>query len=131
MTYRELIQWLQKGDVSIRYQVFRDLLSEDRKEVQQKIQTEGWGAQILKLSYPGRWRYDILRALDYFRMAGSSLDSRMEPAFKVLATKRRKDGTWTSSKHPGQIHFEMEQGGRPSRWNTLRTLRVLNHFNKL
>jgi hypothetical protein len=33
--------------------------------------------------------------------------------------------------HPGQIHFEMEQSVRPSRWNTLRALRVLKHFNKL
>ena len=86
---------------------------------------------FIKLSYPGRWRYDILRALDYFRITGASWDSRMESAFDILVRKRRKDGSWTSSKHPGQIHFELEQNGRPSRWNTLRALRVLKHFNKL
>lgn len=32
--------------------------------------------------------------------------------------------------HPGKVHFLMEQAGKPSRWNTLRAMRVLNHFEK-
>ena len=44
----DTIQWLNEGDVSIKYQVFRDLLGEDRPELQQKIRKEGWGAQFLK-----------------------------------------------------------------------------------
>ena len=87
---------------------------------------------FLRLSYPGRWKYDILRALDYFRSAGCSRDERMRPAVEVLLKKRRKDGAWPlQAKHPGQVHFDMEQAGQPSRWNTLRALRVLGCFNAL
>jgi hypothetical protein len=82
--------------------------------------------KMLMLSYPSRWRYDILRALDYFRAAGVDYDRRMEDAIAVLLKKRRPDGTWPlQARHPGQTHFEMEQTGAPSRWNTLRALRVL------
>jgi hypothetical protein len=81
------------------------------------------------LSYPSRWRYDILRVLDYFRAADLNYDTRMQDAFDVLLKKKRPDGTWPlQGKHPGQFHFEMEPIGKPSRWNTLRALRVLNHF---
>jgi hypothetical protein len=83
------------------------------------------------LSYPSRWKYDILRALDYFRTAGIDYDSRMQPALDVLHKKRRKDGTWpVQAKHPGKVHFDMEKTGSPSRWNTLRALRVLKQYNK-
>jgi hypothetical protein len=85
--------------------------------------------RMLMLSYPSRWRYDILRALDYFRSAGADYESRMQPALDVLWKKRRNDNRWpVQARHPGQTHFEMEKTGGPSRWNTLRSLRVLKHF---
>ncbi|MCL4831109.1 MAG: hypothetical protein KJZ86_01675 [Caldilineaceae bacterium] len=85
--------------------------------------------RFLMLSYPGRWRYDILRCLDYFQSAGIAYDPRMQPALDHLLGKRRKDGTWpVQARHAGQVHFEMEKTGGPSRWNTLRALRVLRHF---
>jgi hypothetical protein len=81
------------------------------------------------LSYPSRWFYDILRALDYFQYAGAAYDPRMEDTLEVISKKRRKDGTWpVQARHAGQTHFEMEQTGGPSRWNTLRVLRVWKHF---
>ncbi len=84
---------------------------------------------FLKLTYPGRWRYDILRALDYFQYSKTKWDDRMNPAIQILLKKRNKDLTWNvQAKHPGQTHFEMEKAGKPSRWNTLRALRVLKHF---
>ena len=83
----------------------------------------------LMLSYPSRWKYDILRALDYFQSAGYEYDPRMQDALDVLVHKRRKDHTWpVQAKHPGQTHFEMEVTGGPSRWNTLRALRVLKQY---
>lgn len=85
--------------------------------------------KMLMLSYPSRWRYDILRALDYFKFAGVDYDNRIDNAIEVLLKKRRKDGKWPlQTKHPGQTHFDMEEVGKPSRWNTLRALRVLGHF---
>lgn len=84
---------------------------------------------FLKLSYPPRWRYDILRALDYFRSAKTSFDLRMQPAIDVLLKKRKENKYWLlPANHPGQIHFVMEEVGKPSRWNTLRALRVLRYF---
>lgn len=86
--------------------------------------------KMLMLSYPSRWRYDILRALDYFRLAGIDYDSRMDDAIEILLKKRRNDGTWPlQARHSGQTHFEMEETGKSSRWNTLRALRVLRDFN--
>ncbi len=84
---------------------------------------------FLKLSYPRRWRYDILSALDYFQYSNTKWDQRMQPAIDVLLKKRNADGTWNvQAKHPGKTHFDMEKAGKPSRWNTLRALRVLKHF---
>ena len=87
--------------------------------------------KMLMLSYPSRWKYDILRALDYFQFAGINYDPRMRDALDILKNKRRKDNRWpVQAKHPGQTHFEMEKTGGPSRWNTLRALRVLKHFGE-
>jgi hypothetical protein len=84
---------------------------------------------FLRLPFPGRWRYDILKALDYFQYANQDWDERMIPALEVLLKKRNKDLTWNlQAKHPGQVHFDMEKAGKPSRWNTLRALRVLKHY---
>jgi len=78
------------------------------------------------LSFPSRWRYDILRALLFFADSGTPYDPRMEDAMKILLSKRRKDGTWpVQAKHSGKVHFDMEKTGQPSRFNTLRALRVL------
>ncbi|MDA3953130.1 MAG: hypothetical protein PF485_05755 [Bacteroidales bacterium] len=85
--------------------------------------------RFTKLSYPSRWRYDILRALDYFRFAEVEYDERMQDAIDIIIIKRNKDNIWNlQANHPGNVHFYMEKVGKPSRWNTLRALRVLNHF---
>lgn len=87
--------------------------------------------KMLSFPYPARWKYDILRALDYFRAARSPYDIRLEDAIQVVYKKRNKTRTWNlNAHHPGEVHFYMEEAGRPSRWNTLRALRVLIHFGK-
>lgn len=86
---------------------------------------------FLRLTYPCRWRYDILRAMDYFRYAGRKPDQRMEEAINVILKKRNRNGLWNlQAAHPGQTHFKMEKAAQPSRWNTLRALRVLRYFKK-
>ena len=88
--------------------------------------------EFLKMPYPCRWKYDILRALDYFQYAGNKWDKRMEQAIQVIRNKRSKNGTWKlQAAHPGQVHFIMEKTGEPSRWNTLRAMRVFKHFKIL
>lgn len=84
---------------------------------------------FLRLSFPSRWYYNILRALDYFRAAEVHWDNRMEDAVSVLISKRRRDGRWPlQAAHSGQVHFQMEQPRQPSRWNTLMALRVLKSY---
>jgi hypothetical protein len=89
-------------------------------------------ADWLQFSYPTRWFYDVLRGLDYFRDAGDAPDERLAEAIGVLSSKQQPDGTWLlENTHPGRIHFAMEDGdGRPSRWNTLRALRVLTWYEQ-
>jgi len=83
----------------------------------------------LLLSFPPRWFYDVLRALDYFAHAGADPDERCDDAIEVVRGKQRKDGTWPlQGRHAGKEHFTMEQAGKPSRWNTLRALRVLEWY---
>ncbi len=85
--------------------------------------------EFLKFRFPCRWHYDILRALDYFAMSRAIWDDRLIPAIKQLLKKKRKNGSWNLNAHyPGKFHFQMELAGKPSRWNTLRALRVLKYF---
>lgn len=84
---------------------------------------------FLTFSYPTRWKYNILRALGYFQAANLPWDDRMRAAIEIIISKRTKDGKWKlQSAHPGQVHFKMELGGKPSRWNTLAALRVLRKY---
>ena len=82
---------------------------------------------FLEFAFPYYWRYDVLRALDYFREAGVGRDPRMAEAVDIVRSKRQPDGRWLLDRiHPGRVHFDLEpEVGAPSRWNTLRALRVL------
>ncbi len=84
----------------------------------------------LQFSFPTRWNYDLLRALDYFRSAEGTPDPRMEEAIGILRSKQQSDGRWLlENTHEGVVHFSLEDGdGQPSRWNTLRALRVLHWY---
>jgi hypothetical protein len=87
--------------------------------------------QYTMLSFPGRWHYDVLRGLDYLAAAGAARDERAFEAIDLLRSKRKSDGTWPLQyNHSGRVHFEMEQAGAPSRWNTLRALRVLRWWDE-
>ena len=83
-------------------------------------------AAMTRFAFPTRWHYDILRALDYFRDAGAERDPRLEEAVAIVRKRQQKDGRWTLPRgYSGQVFFELEKVGLPSRWNTLRALRVL------
>ncbi len=84
----------------------------------------------LQSSFPTWWHYDVLRGLDYFRDTGLTDDDRVTEAVEVVKGQRDPDGRWPLLKvHEGQVDVEMDDGeGRPSRWNTLRAMRVLDWF---
>jgi len=47
------------------------------------------------------------------------------------ATCQRKDGRWSlQHSYKGRTCFELERLGAPSRWNTLRVLRVLKWWDR-
>jgi hypothetical protein len=86
----------------------------------------------LGFAFPYYWHYDVLRALDYFRWSGADPDRRMAEAVAVVRSKRQPDGRWLLDRiHPGHVHFDLEGGvGTASRWNTLRSLRVLEWWDR-
>jgi hypothetical protein len=84
----------------------------------------------LRSSFPHWYHYDVLRALEYLRAAGVTPDERVAEAIGVVESTRDPDGRWRlQNVHEGEVHFLMDDGeGKPSRWNTLRALRVLDWF---
>lgn len=77
------------------------------------------------LSFPPRWHYDYIRALDYFQSSAVPYDRRMDDALNLLKSRQRADGFWKLEKqYGGKLFFKLEKGGQPSRWNTLRALRI-------
>jgi hypothetical protein len=83
--------------------------------------------QFLELAFPSRYHYDILRALDYFRDARLEPEARVMEAVHIIEDKRRDDGRWLLDRTYDEalsVTFA-EIPGEPSRWNTLRALRVL------
>ena len=87
---------------------------------------------FLELAFPPRYHYDVLRALDYFRAAGVALDPRISDAAHFLESKRQADGRWLLDRaydEPLAVPTG-ESVGEPSRWNTLRALRVLRWYHR-
>lgn len=73
-----------------------------------------------RFSFPTTWHYDVLRGLDYLRSADVEPDERVTEAVGLVAMKKDQNGKWPlENSHPGE----------PSRWNTLRALRVLDWYS--
>jgi hypothetical protein len=84
----------------------------------------------LQFSFPTWYFYDVLRGLDYLRDTATRPDERVAEAISVVEANRAPDGRWPlQNVHEGEAHVAMDDGeGEPSRWNTLRALRVLGWF---
>jgi hypothetical protein len=82
---------------------------------------------FLRFAFPPRYHYDVLRALDYLRAAGVQPDGRVADALHLVESRRQADGRWLlDDAHHEALAFSLgESAGEPSRWNTLRALRVL------
>ena len=82
---------------------------------------------FMQFSFPPRYWYDVLWGLDYFRSTGLSPDLRCADAIQLVRDKQSADGTWPlENVHEGEVHVDIDGAeGEPSRWNTLRALRVL------
>jgi hypothetical protein len=89
------------------------------------------GAVWTRFAFPTWWHYDVLRGLDYLRRAEVEPDERVAEAIDLVLAKRGDDGRWRlETQYAGRMPVEMDQGeGQPSRWNTLRALRVLDWYS--
>lgn len=86
--------------------------------------------RFVTLSYPHRWHYDAFRGLCYFARANAPCDPRLQDAIDLLVGRRRADALWTVEyTYSGNVFFALEKIGGPSRWNTLRALRVLKWWS--
>ena len=85
-----------------------------------------------RFAFPTWWHYDLLRGLDYLRRAGVAPDARAAEAVALVRSKRDGDGRWRlDARYPGRMPVEIDAGeGRPSRWVTLRALRVLRWYDQ-
>ncbi len=83
-----------------------------------------------RFAFPTWWHYDVLRGLEYLRRAGVAPDARMADAIDLVVAKCDGDGRWPLEiRYPGAMPVELDADeGRPSRWNTLRALRVLDWY---
>ena len=83
-----------------------------------------------RFAFPAWWHYDVLRGLEHLRRAGVTPDQRVAEAIELVASKRDGEGRWPlETRYPGVMPVEMDEGeSRPSRWNTLRALRVLRWY---
>jgi hypothetical protein len=87
--------------------------------------------EMLRFVFPARWHYDVLRGLDHFQDAAAPRDPRLADAIAVVEARRQHDGRWLAARgYPGKTFFDLEPAGQPSRWNTLRALRVLNWWRR-
>jgi hypothetical protein len=85
-----------------------------------------------RFAFPTWWHYDVLRGLEYLRQSGVAPDERVADAIALVVSKRGSDGRWSlETRHPGRTPVGIDDGeGRPSRWSTLRALRVLRWYER-
>ena len=91
-------------------------------------------------SFPTGYHYDALRGLDYLRAAGVTPDARMAEAIDLVRSKRDAEGRLPLENlheielvnaRVRDLEFDMnEREGRPSHWNTLRAMRVLDWYER-
>lgn len=82
--------------------------------------------EFAQFAFPTCYHYDVLRALDHLRLAGVASDGRTAEAIALVESKRDADGRWPLEHvHEDNVVIPMEELGKPSRWVTLRAMRVL------
>ena len=103
----------------------------DRRLFRRRSTGEVIDAAWTRFAFPTWWHYDVLRGLEYLRRAGVAPDERVAEAIDLVASKRDDEGRWpVETRYPGKMPVETDEGeGRPSRWNTLRALRVLDWYS--
>ncbi|MFX0167844.1 MAG: hypothetical protein ACFE89_09040 [Candidatus Hodarchaeota archaeon] len=81
-----------------------------------------------RFGYPLFYNSDILEVLDTLTRLNVR-DPRMQDAINVVLETQQPDGKWLL-KHTfnGKFYHDIEKKGKPSKWITLRALRVLKRY---
>ena len=83
-----------------------------------------------RFPFPPQWHFDVLRGLEHFTAVEAPADERLEAGIEAVRRARRHDGRWPLHRsYPGRQWFRMEEPG-PSRWATMRALRVLKWWDE-
>lgn len=87
--------------------------------------------KFLRMTYPFRWKYTVLRALNCFVDMNIKYDERMNDALNFIKLKRKKEGYWLlQSKFTGKEYFQLEDAGKPSRVITYLALRIMKKYER-
>ena len=88
-------------------------------------------SRVAERLHAGEIDLGMIPSIEYLRRAGVAPDERVAESIDLVASKRDGDGRWPlENQHPGTMAVEVDEGeGRPSRWNTLRALRVLDWYS--
>ena len=81
----------------------------------------------VRFAFPTAWHYDVMRGLDHLRDAGVAPDERIAEAIELVESKRDREGRWPREiTYHDRMDVELDEGeDLPSRWMTLRALRIL------
>ena len=128
-----LLAWEQAGGTSAEAHEARIAGEEyllERRLLRRRSTGEPIDPRFAMPAFPTRWYYDVLRGLEYFRRARPERDARCAEAVGLIRDRRLPDGRWRLEQfRMGPVFFEFEDEGFPSRWITLRALRVLRWWD--
>lgn len=100
-----------------------EIIAFDRK---MGVESQAAPPAFTRVAFPTWWHYDVLWALDYLRRADVAPDPRVDEAVRLVRAAA-VDGRWSPAvTYPGEMLLDLgDRDGQPSRWLTLRALRVL------
>jgi hypothetical protein len=88
--------------------------------------SEGISLEWFKLGFPRGFQSDILETLETLACLGCAPAPRLEAAMNWVLSKQKPDGRWCSEfVSPQAQELGIDRVGKPSKWITLRALRVL------
>jgi hypothetical protein len=107
-------------DAAVEFMFSRDLARADYP-YQERISSD-W----FKFGYPLSYTSDILEALEALAGLGHARDPRLANAIEFVLSKQDGQGRWKLEHTINRkMWVDIEQRGKPSKWVTLRALRVL------
>ncbi|HAL62066.1 MAG TPA: hypothetical protein DCP08_06640 [Chloroflexi bacterium] len=79
-----------------------------------------------RFGFPVFYVTDVLQSLEALTSLGLGSDPRLKSALELMLSKQDKQGRWKMEyTYKGKTWADMEKKGQPSKWVTLRALRVL------